>query len=362
MDKKVPLNDLHEKLGAKMVPFAGYNMPVRYSSDIEEHNAVRHGVGVFDVSHMGEFSIQGPHALELIQRVTSNDASKLADGQAQYSCLPNESGGIVDDLLVYKMKDNDYLVVVNASNIEKDWNWISRYNTKGAEMKNLSDDICLFAVQGPKATGVLQKLTQVNLLSIPYYHFHVGEFVGTRNVIMSNTGYTGAGGFEIYVHKESAEKIWNAIFDSGKEVGIKPIGLGARDTLRLEMGFCLYGNDIDDTTSPLEAGLGWITKFTKDFTNSAALKKQKENGVNRRLVGFKMVERGIPRHGYQIKDALGEVIGHVTSGTISPVLGVGIGLGYVTIANAPADTPIFISVREKDLKAQVHTLPLIGKQ
>ncbi len=360
--KKVPLNDLHEKLGAKMVPFAGYTMPVRYSSDIEEHNTVRHGVGVFDVSHMGEFNLQGPNALDLIQRVTSNDAGKLAEGQAQYSCLPNETGGIVDDLLVYKVKDNDYLLVVNASNIDKDWNWISNYNNKGVDMRNLSDDTCLFAVQGPKATGVLQKLTKVNLSSIPYYNFRIGEFAGIQNVIMSHTGYTGAGGFEIYVHKSSAEKVWNALFDAGKEVDIKPIGLGARDTLRLEMGFCLYGNDIDDTTSPLEAGLGWITKFTKDFTNSAALKKQKENGVNRRLVGFKMVEKGIPRHGYEIKEATGKVIGQVTSGTISPVLGVGIGLGYVTIENANSGTDIFISVRNKDLKAQVHKLPLIGIQ
>ena len=357
--KKVPLNDLHEALGAKMVPFAGYNMPVRYSSDIEEHNTVRQGVGVFDVSHMGEFSLKGPQALDLIQRVTSNDASKLVNGQAQYSCLPNETGGIVDDLLVYRIKDNDYLLVVNASNIEKDWNWISGYNQKGAEIKNLSDDICLFAVQGPKAVSVLQKLTKVDLSSIPYYNFRVGEFAGTHDVIMSNTGYTGAGGFEIYVHKESAVKVWNAIFDAGREFAIKPIGLGARDTLRLEMGFCLYGNDIDDTTSPLEAGLGWITKFTKDFTNSAALRKQKENGVDRRLVGFKMLEKGIPRHGYEIKDATEKVIGTVTSGSISPVLGVGIGLGYVTIANANAGTAIFISVREKDLRAQVHKLPLI---
>jgi aminomethyltransferase len=357
--KKVPLNDLHEALGAKMVPFAGYNMPVRYSSEIEEHNTVRQGVGVFDVSHMGELSLQGPQALDLIQRVTSNDASKLADGQAQYTCLPNETGGIVDDFLVYKIKDNDYLLVVNASNIEKDRNWISGYNNKGVEMKNLSDEICLFAVQGPKAVAVLQKLTKVDLSSVPYYNFRIGEFAGTPDIIMSNTGYTGAGGFEIYVHKKSAEKVWKAIFDAGREFAIKPIGLGARDTLRLEMGFCLYGNDIDDTTSPLEAGLGWITKFTKDFTNSTALKKQKENGVDRRLVGFKMVDKGIPRHGYEIKDGAEKVIGNVTSGTISPVLGVGIGLGYVTIENANAGTTIFISVRNKDLKAQVHKLPLI---
>lgn len=359
--KKIPLNDLHEKLGAKMVPFAGYNMPVRYSSDIEEHMTIRNGVGVFDVSHMGEFTIKGPQALDLIQRVTSNDASKLIDGQAQYSCLPNETGGIVDDLIVYKIKDNDYLLVVNASNIDKDWAWISKYNTKGAEMKNISDDICLFAVQGPKAVSVLQKLTKTDLSSIAYYHFALGEFAGVNDVIMSNTGYTGAGGFEIYVNKASSEKVWNAIFEAGKSENIKPIGLGARDTLRLEMGFCLYGNDIDDTTSPLEGGLGWITKFTKDFTNAANIKKQKEAGVTKKLVGFKMIDRGIPRHDYPIKDAIGAVIGKVTSGTQSPMLGIGIGLGYVTTANATPGAEIFIDVRGKSLKAQVSKLPLVNK-
>lgn len=357
--KYIPLNDLHAKLGGKMVPFAGYNMPVRYSSDIEEHMTVRNGVGVFDVSHMGEFTVKGPQALDLIQRVTSNDASKLTDGQAQYSCLPNETGGIVDDLLVYKIKDNDYLIVVNASNIEKDWNWISKFNTKGAEMKNISDDICLFAVQGPKAAGVLQKLTKTDLSAIKYYHFTIGEFAGVRDVVISNTGYTGAGGFEIYVNKQYAEKVWNEIFEAGKDENIKPIGLGARDTLRLEMGFCLYGNDIDDTTSPLEAGLGWITKFTKDFTNSAAIKKQKEEGVSKKLVGFKMVDKGIPRHDYSIKDAAGNIIGKVTSGTMSPVLGIGIGLGYVTTANAAIGSDIYIDVRGRALKAQVSKLPLI---
>jgi aminomethyltransferase len=357
--KYIPLNDLHAKLGGKMVPFAGYNMPVRYSSDIEEHMAVRNGVGVFDVSHMGEFTVKGPHALDLIQRVTSNDASKLVDGQAQYSCLPNETGGIVDDLIVYKIKDNDYLIVVNASNIEKDWNWISKFNTKGAEMKNISDDICLFAVQGPKAAGVLQKLTKTDLSTIKYYHFAIGEFAGVKDVVISNTGYTGAGGFEIYVNKQYAEKVWNDIFEAGKDENIKPIGLGARDTLRLEMGFCLYGNDIDDTTSPLEAGLGWITKLTKDFTNSTAIKKQKEEGVSKKLVGFKMVDKGIPRHDYSIKDAAGNVIGKVTSGTMSPVLGIGIGLGYVTTANAAIGSDIYIDVRGRALKAQVSKLPLI---
>jgi aminomethyltransferase len=357
--KKVALNDVHEKLGAKMVPFAGYNMPVRYSSDIEEHMAVRKAVGVFDVSHMGEFKIEGPNALDLIQRVTSNDASKLIDGQAQYSCLPNETGGIVDDLIIYKVKDNDYLVVVNASNIEKDWNWISKFNTKGASMKNISDDICLFAIQGPKAATVLQKLTKTDLARIKYYHFTIGEFAGEKDVVISNTGYTGAGGFEIYVNKNSAEKVWNAIFEAGKNEGIKPIGLGARDTLRLEMGFCLYGNDIDDTTSPLEAGLGWITKFTKEFTNSSNLKKQKEEGVQKKLVGFKMIDKGIPRHDYAIKDAAGNVIGKVTSGTMSPMLGIGVGLGYVTTANSTPGSEIFIDVRGKGLKAEVNKLPLV---
>jgi aminomethyltransferase len=358
--KHVPLNDLHTTLGGKMVPFAGFNMPVRYSSDIEEHMTVRNGVGVFDVSHMGEFTLKGPNALDLIQRVTSNDAAKLIDGQAQYSCLPNETGGIVDDLIVYKIKDNDYLLVVNAGNIDKDWAWISQYNTKGVEMKNISDDTCLFAIQGPKAAATLQKLTKTDLSAIKYYHFAIGEFAGVADAVISNTGYTGAGGFEIYVNKQYAEKVWKAIFEAGAEFGIKPIGLGARDTLRLEMGFCLYGNDIDDTTSPLEAGLGWITKFTKDFTNSAALKKQKEEGVTKKLVGFKMAEKGIPRHDYAVKDTAGNVIGKVTSGTMSPLLGIGIGLAYVTTENAAVGTEIAIDVRGKALKAQVSKLPLIG--
>ena len=359
--KKVPLNDVHEKLGAKMVPFAGYNMPVRYSSDLDEHMTVRKAVGVFDVSHMGEFTIKGPQALDLIQRVTSNDASKLVDGQAQYSCLPNDKGGIVDDLLIYRVKENDYMVVVNASNIEKDWNWISKFNSKGADMKNISDDTCLFAVQGPKATAVLQTLTKTDLSKIPYYHFVIGEFAGYQDVCMSNTGYTGAGGFEIYCHKSIAEAIWNAIFAAGKSEGIKPIGLGARDTLRLEMGFCLYGNDIDDTTSPLEGGLGWITKFTKDFTNSAYIKKQKEEGVQRKLVGFKMLEKGIPRHGYTIEDSGGSAIGEVTSGTISPVLNIGIGMGYVRTEFSKPGTSININVRGKGLKAEVAKVPFLEK-
>jgi aminomethyltransferase len=359
--KQIPLNDLHVKLGAKMVPFAGFNLPVRYSSDIEEHMTVRNGVGVFDVSHMGEFTVKGPKALDLIQRVTSNDASKLIDGQAQYSCLPNDKGGVVDDLIVYKIKDEDYLLVVNAGNIEKDWNWISQHNTQGADLKNISNDICLFAVQGPKAVSTLQKLTSTDLSAIKYYHFAFGEFAGVPDVIMSNTGYTGAGGFEIYVHKNHAEKVWHAIFEAGKEFDIKPIGLGARDTLRLEMGFCLYGNDIDDTTSPLEAGLGWITKFTKNFTNSDQIKKQKEEGVKKKLVGFKMIDKGIPRHDYLIKDAAGNTIGKVTSGTMSPMLGIGIGLGYVTTELSSPGSEIFIDVRGRALKSVVEKLPFISK-
>lgn len=357
--KQIPLNDLHVGLGAKMVPFAGFNMPVRYSSDIEEHMTVRNSVGVFDVSHMGEFTVKGPNALDLIQRVTSNDASKLVDGQAQYSCLPNDQGGIVDDLIVYKIKDEDYLLVVNAGNIAKDWNWISKHNSKGADLKNISDDICLFAVQGPKAISTLQKLTSVDLSSIRYYHFAMGEFAGVQDVILSNTGYTGSGGFEVYVHRNHAEKVWHAIFEAGKEFGIKPIGLGARDTLRLEMGFCLYGNDIDDATSPLEAGLGWITKFTKDFTNASNIKKQKAEGVKRKLVGFKMVDKGIPRHDYILKDADGNTIGKVTSGTMSPVLGIGIGLGYVAADLASPGNEIFVDVRGKALKAKITKLPFV---
>lgn len=357
--KQVPLQHVHEQLGAKMVPFAGFLMPVRYSSDLEEHMTVRNGVGVFDVSHMGEFTIKGPQALDLIQRVTSNDASKLVDGQAQYSCLPNDAGGIVDDLIVYKIKDEDYVLVVNASNIEKDWNWISKFNTNGAAMQNVSDDTCLFAVQGPKAKGVLQKLTATDLSAIKYYHFALGTFAGCDNVVLSNTGYTGSGGFEIYVHKKDAEKVWNALFEAGKDENIKPIGLGARDTLRLEKGFCLYGNDIDDTTSPLEGGLGWITKFTKDFTNATTLKAQKEGGVKRKLVGFKMIDKGIPRHDYVLKDASGNVIGKVTSGTISPMLNVGIGMGYVATEHAAEGSEIFVDVRGKGLKAQVVKVPFV---
>ena len=357
--KKVQLNDVHESLGAKMVPFAGYNMPVRYSSDIEEHNTVRDAVGIFDVSHMGEFLVSGPHALELIQKVTSNDASKLEIGKAQYSCLPNDQGGIVDDLLVYKIREEEYMLVVNASNIDKDWNWISQYNSIGATMKNISDDFSLFAVQGPKATQVLQKLTSVDLSTIKFYTFEVGDFAGIEHVIISATGYTGAGGFEIYLHNRDAEKAWHKILQAGEEFGIKPIGLGARDTLRMEMGYCLYGNDIDDSTSPLEAGLGWITKFTKDFVNSDALQHQKQQGVEKKLVGFKMLDRGIPRHDYEIQDGSGRTIGRVTSGTMSPTLSQGIGLGYVETHSSAPSTEVFIAVRNKKLKAQVQKLPLI---
>lgn len=357
--KNIPLNDLHIKLGGKMVPFAGYNMPVRYSSDKEEHLAVRNNVGVFDVSHMGEFTVKGPKALDLIQKVTSNDASKLTDGQAQYSCLPNDRGGIVDDLIVYKIKDEDYLLVVNASNIDKDWNWISSQNTMGADMKNISDDICLFAVQGPNAIKVIQPLTDEDLAAIKYYHFIIGQVAGIENVIISGTGYTGSGGFELYVSKDHAEKLWNKLFESGASIGIKPIGLGARDTLRLEKGFCLYGNDIDDTTSPIEAGLGWITKFTKDFINSAYIKNHKENGVSRRLIGFEMIDRGIPRKDYDILDAHDKKIGVVTSGTMSPSLDKGIGLGYVQEGLHLPDTEIYIAIRDKQIKAVIKKPPFV---
>lgn len=357
--KYIPLNDLHVRLGAKMTPFAGFNMPVRYTSDKAEHFAVRNGVGVFDVSHMGEFMLYGNKALDLIQRVSSNDASKLTDGKAQYSCLPNEIGGIVDDLLVYRLSAEEYMLVVNASNIEKDWNWIQKYNTEGVKMQNISEDICLFAVQGPKATATLQKITAINLSEIPYYSFTKGVIGGVENVIISATGYTGAGGFELYVHKDNAEKLWNAIFEAGKEFDIQPIGLGARDTLRLEMGYCLYGNDIDDSTSPLEAGLGWVTKFTKPFVNAENLQKQKEEGVKRKLVAFQMADKGIPRSHYEICNEAGEKIGVVTSGSISPMLNVGIGLGYVQTAYSSLDTNIFVKIREQLQAAKVVKLPFV---
>ncbi|MBD1398461.1 glycine cleavage system aminomethyltransferase GcvT [Pontibacter sp. JH31] len=359
--KKIALNDVHESLGAKMVPFAGYNMPVRYSSDLEEHNTVRNGVGIFDVSHMGEFLVKGPNALDLIQRITSNDASKLTPGKIQYSCFPNEDGGIVDDLLVYCMAENEYMLVVNASNIEKDWAWVNKYNTKGAELENISDEMSLFAVQGPKTVEALQSLTSVDLGSMVYYTFEKGEFAGVPDVILSATGYTGSGGFEIYVKNEDAEKVFHAIMEAGKEQGIKPIGLGARDTLRLEMGFCLYGNDINDTTSPLEAGLGWITKFDKEFTNSENLKEQKAAGVSKKLVGFEMMEKAIPRAHYEIVNAEGEQIGEVTSGTMSPTLGKGVGMGYVQTEYSKPGTEVFVRVRNKDMKGQVVKLPFVKK-
>ncbi|MGN6638239.1 MAG: glycine cleavage system aminomethyltransferase GcvT [Mucilaginibacter sp.] len=355
--KNTALTHKHIELGAKMVPFAGYNMPVQYAGINAEHETVRKGVGVFDVSHMGEFILKGDKALDLIQRVTSNDASKLYDGKVQYSCLPNENGGIVDDLLVYRIDEKTYLLVVNASNIEKDWDWISKYNTEGVEMKNISDKTSLLAVQGPKAAEALQSLTDIDLGSMEYYTFKKGKFAGIDNVLLSATGYTGAGGFEIYVENDKAEHVWDAVFKAGEPFGIKPIGLGARDTLRLEMGFCLYGNDIDDTTSPLEAGLGWVTKFTKEFTNSAALQQQKQEGVKKKLVGFEMIDRGIPRHDYEIVDADGNVIGKVTSGTQSPSLQKAIGMGYVNNAFAKEGTEIFIKIRDNKVKAQVVKPP-----
>src|SRR5476651_270533 len=351
--KNTALTPKHIKAGAKMVPFAGYNMPVQYVGINAEHDTVRKAVGVFDVSHMGEFILKGDHALDLIQRVTSNDASKLYNGKVQYSCLPNEEGGIVDDLLVYRIDEKTYMLVVNASNIEKDWNWISKYNTKGVVMKNISDQTSLLAIQGPKAAEALQSLTNIDLGSMEYYTFQKGVFAGIGNVIVSATGYTGAGGFEVYFDNEYAEEIWKAIFKAGEPFGIKPIGLGARDTLRLEMGFCLYGNDIDDTTSPLEAGLGWVTKFNKKFTNSVALQQQKQAGVTRKLVGFEMIDRGIPRHDYEITDAEGNVIGKVTSGTQSPSLQKAIGMGYVNNAFAKEGTEIFIKIRENLVKAVI---------
>jgi aminomethyltransferase len=355
--KNTALTQVHTDLGAKMVPFAGYNMPVQYVGINAEHDTVRKGVGVFDVSHMGEFILKGEKALDLIQRVTSNDAAKLYDGKVQYSCLPNEDGGIVDDLLVYRIDEKTYMLVVNASNIEKDWNWISKYNTEGVDMKDISDRTSLLAVQGPKAADALQSLTDIDLASMEYYTFKKGKFAGIDNVVVSATGYTGAGGFEIYFDNEHAEFIWNEVFKAGEPFGIKPIGLAARDTLRLEMGFCLYGNDIDDTTSPLEAGLGWVTKFSKEFTNSEALQQQKQAGIERRLVGFEMIDRGIPRHDYEIVDADGNVIGKVTSGTQSPSLQKAIGLGYVKNEFAKEGSDIYISIRDNKVKAKVVKPP-----
>lgn len=360
--KNTALTDIHIELGAKMVPFAGYNMPVQYEGVNIEHETVREHLGVFDVSHMGEFLISGPNALALIQKVSSNDASKLTIGKAQYSCLPNEDGGIVDDLIIYKMKEEQYLLVVNASNIEKDWNWISKYNdTIGAEMRNISDDYSLLAIQGPKAVEAMQTITPIDLSAIKFYNFEVGEFAGIEHVIISATGYTGSGGFEIYCKNTDAEQVWNKVLEAGKDHGIKPIGLAARDTLRLEMGYCLYGNDIDDTTSPLEAGLEWITKLSKDFVNSEALKRQKETGVTKKLVGFEMIERGIPRHDYEILNTNEEVIGKVTSGTMAPSLNKGIGMGYVTTENAEVGTTIYLQIRKKKVEAKVVKLPFYKK-
>ncbi len=359
--KNTALTHIHENLGAKMLPFAGYNMPILYEGVNAEHETVRNDVGVFDVSHMGEFLLSGENALALIQKVCSNDAGALVVGKAQYSCLPNNDGGIVDDLIVYMIKENEYLLVVNASNIDKDWDWISSHNDLGVTMTNLSDEYSLLAIQGPKAVEAMQSLSSIDLSAIPYYHFEVADFAGFPNVIISATGYTGSGGFEIYCKNSEVETILNKVFEAGKSFGIKPIGLAARDTLRLEMGFCLYGNDINDTTSPLEAGLGWITKFNKNFTNSENLKLQKEAGVNRKLVAFEMQERSVPRHDYEIVDNTGSVIGIVTSGTMSPSMNVGIGLGYVTVENSKIDSEIFIRIRKNDVLAKVVKLPFYKK-
>ncbi|AZQ57725.1 glycine cleavage system aminomethyltransferase GcvT [Maribacter sp. MJ134] len=356
--KNTALSKTHESLGAKMVPFAGYNMPVSYEGVNAEHETVRKGVGVFDVSHMGEFLISGPQALNLIQKVTSNDASKLTIGRAQYSCLPNETGGIVDDLIVYKIKEEQYLLVVNASNIEKDWNHISKYNTEfNADMRDISEDYSLLAIQGPRAVEAMQSLSSVDLADIKFYNFKVADFAGVEHVIISATGYTGSGGFEIYCKNTDVKQVWDKVFEAGAEFGIKPIGLAARDTLRLEMGYCLYGNDINDTTSPFEAGLGWITKFTKDFVNSEALAKEKAHGPERKLIAFELDERGIPRHDYDIVDGQGKKIGMVTSGTMSPSLGKGIGLGYVPIVFSEIGSKIQIQIRKKAVPATVVKLP-----
>jgi len=361
--KQVPLHHIHQQLGAKIVPFAGFEMPVRYSSDLDEHNTVRNGVGMFDVSHMGEFMLKGPDALALIQRVSANDASTLFDGKVQYSYLPNGRGGIVDDLLVYRLGDQEYMLVVNASNIDKDWAWISQHKPADADltMVNVSADMCLFAVQGPLAAKALESLTPAKLDSMGYYTFEKTDFAGYANVIVSATGYTGAGGFEIYVSNEQAEGVWNAIMKAGEPYGIKPIGLGARDTLRLEMGYNLYGNDITDETSPIEAGLGWVTKFTHDFIDADVLKQQKEQGVPKKLVAFEMIDRGIPRGHYELADADGTTIGEVTSGTQSPTLSKGIGLGYIPTATSKPGTEIFVKVRDRLLKAQVIKLPFVKK-
>ncbi len=357
--KKTPFTEKHIALGAKMHEFAGYNMPIEYSGIMDEHQTVVNAVGVFDVSHMGEFWVKGPKALEFLQKVTSNDASTLTVGKAQYACFLNENGGIIDDFIVYHYEPEKYLLVVNAANMEKDWAWCQKQNTMGAELENASDHTAQLAIQGPKATETLQKLTDINLSEIPFYAFKTGRFAGVDEVIISNTGYTGAGGFELYFYPEHGMKIWDAIFEAGEEFGIKPIGLGARDTLRLEMGYCLYGNDLDETTTPLQAGLGWITKFVenKPFIGREMLEKEKAEGVSRKLCGFVLQERGIPRKGYEIANAEGEIIGVVTSGTMAPMLKQGIGLGYVKPEYVKAGTEIFIKVRNKNLKAEVTKLP-----
>lgn len=356
--KNIALHKVHEKLGAKMVPFAGFNMPVSYKGINIEHETVRNGVGVFDVSHMGEFLVSGENALALIQKVTSNDASKLEIGDAQYSCFPNEENGIVDDLICYRIKEDQYLLVVNAGNIEKDWNWISKYNKEfNADLKDISDDYSLLAIQGPKAVQAMQPLSTLDLDEIPFYKFKIGDFAGIENVIISATGYTGSGGFEIYCKNSEVEQIWNKVLKAGSDYDIRPIGLAARDTLRLEMGYCLYGNDINETTSPLEAGLGWITKFNKDFVNSAALLEQKQNTLERKLVAFEMNEKAIPRQGYEILDNNSNRIGTVTSGTMSPSLGIGIGLGYVSTLFTAKDTQIYIKIRKNVIPATVVKLP-----
>lgn len=359
--KQVPLNDVHVALGAKMVPFAGFNMPVQYEGVNIEHETVRNNVGVFDVSHMGLFKISGDKALDLVQRVTSNDASVLVPGKAQYSYLPNDKGGIVDDIITYKVSDNEYLMVVNASNIDKDFEWISSNNSMNAAFENLSDQYSLLAIQGPKANEAMQSLTNVDLANLKFYTFEVGTFAGKENVIVSATGYTGSGGIEIYAKNEDVVHIWNEVLKAGEQFGIKPIGLAARDTLRLEMGYCLYGNEINDTTSPIAAGLGWVTKFTKDFVNSENIKADKENGVSTKLIGFEMIDRGIPRHDYEIVDAEGNVIGHVTSGTQSPSLNKGVGMGYVNKEFAKEGSEIFIRIRKNDIKAQVVKTPFYKK-
>lgn len=357
---KTALYDKHVSLGAKIVPFAGFDMPVQYSGVTEEHFAVREKVGIFDVSHMGQFFVEGPSATDLLQFVGTNNVDSLENGKAQYTCLPNGNGGIVDDLIVYKMADEKYFVVVNASNIEKDWNHISKHNEKfGAKLTNASDEMSLIAIQGPKATETLQKLTETNLSKIPYYHFTEGKIAGFDDVIISNTGYTGSGGFEIYFKNENAVKIWEAITEAGEEFGLIPCGLASRDTLRLEKGFCLYGNDIDDSTSPLEAGLGWITKFDKDFVDKEVLAKQKEEGITRKLVGFEMQEKAIPRHDYLVVDAEGNEIGKVTSGTMSPMKKIGIGLAYVAKPHFKIDSEIFIQIRNKNIPAKVVKLPFV---